>query len=96
MGNSMGFYVSMFRVAGVDILQHSGCKLHNIYALVVTPFIYVNILAIIADVYFADELPHMMENARAIVGMTSALWMQNYVRYVVRRQTYYSYGTALT
>jgi hypothetical protein len=80
MENRLGFYIFIFRVAGVDLLPQSGWKLYKVYAPLVTQCAYGTGVTITADMFLTDDLKHIMENTRALLGFLSAFWMQNYVR----------------
>jgi hypothetical protein len=80
MKNRLGFYISIFRLAGVDILPQSSWKLYNVYAPLVILCAYGTSVTVAADMFQTDDLQHIMENMRALLGTISAFWMQNYVR----------------
>jgi hypothetical protein len=78
--NRFGFYIFIFRLGGVDILPQRSWKLYKIYGPLVTLCAYGTYIAVAADMLLTDDLKHIMENVRAFVGMTSAYWMQTYIR----------------
>jgi hypothetical protein len=78
--NRLGFYIFIFRLSGLDIEPQSSWKFYRIYALIILLCAYGTGLAVAVDLFLSDDLQHIMENARALLGVTNVFWVQNYVR----------------
>jgi hypothetical protein len=77
-----GMCISIYRIAGVEILPHRYSKLYAIYALCASVCTYATLVAEILDVLqHTDDLQYFMDGIQTVGGAITAFWIYQFLRY---------------
>jgi hypothetical protein len=76
-----GMYFSIYRIAGIGILNYTYPKIYRLYAICAFVSSYATVAAMILDILqHTHDLQYCMSSIQAVAAVITSLWVHQFLR----------------